>query len=44
MLDVNALKPFRFETFFKGKENVINKKFNALLMNMEFISLGRQDV
>jgi hypothetical protein len=27
----------------KSKENVINRKANALLMNMEFISLVRQD-
>jgi hypothetical protein len=25
------------------KENVINRKFNALFMDMEFISLVRQD-
>jgi hypothetical protein len=27
----------------KSKENVINRKFNALLMNIEFILLMRQD-
>jgi hypothetical protein len=40
---VNILKPFRFETCVKTKENVINRTFNALSMNMEFISLIRQD-
>jgi hypothetical protein len=30
------------QTNLKSKENVINTKFKALLMNMEFISLVRQ--
>jgi hypothetical protein len=41
---VNALKVSDLkQRCSKGKENVINRKFNALLMNMEFISLVRQD-
>jgi hypothetical protein len=37
---VNALKR---QTCSKNKDNVINIKFNALLMNMEFISLVRKN-
>jgi hypothetical protein len=39
-LNVSDLK----QTCWKSKENVINRKFNALLINMKFISLMRQDV
>jgi hypothetical protein len=35
MLNISDLQ----QTYFKSKENVTNKKFNALLMNMEFISV-----
>jgi hypothetical protein len=31
------------QTCSKSKEKVLNRKFNALLMNMEFISLVRRD-
>jgi hypothetical protein len=45
MLSNFVLKPFRFlnKRVPKAKKNITNRKSNALLLNMEFISPVKQD-